>query len=92
MDTKSRLSHTRQAAFVIQTGWYSGEPRASIQTWLFAYLEMSMLRTAVFFTAEDGFTLIFISKNEVSHDAVPFYKVAKLGFWNQYNTGNWVCH
>ena len=29
---------------------------------------MSMLRIAVFLTAEDGFTLIFISKNEVSHD------------------------
>ena len=32
MDVKSRLSHTRQAAFVIQTGWYSGEFSASIRT------------------------------------------------------------
>ena len=32
MDEKSRLSHTRQAAFVIQTGWYSDEFSASIRT------------------------------------------------------------
>jgi hypothetical protein len=91
-DIKSRLSHTRQAALIIQTGWDPDGFRASFATWLFAYLDMSMLRTAVFLTAEDGFTLIFISKNEVSHDAVPFCKVAKLGFWNQYSTGIWVCH
>jgi len=46
-------------------GWI---PRRSCQTAIFAYLEMSMLRTAVFLTAEDGFTLIFISKIEVDHD------------------------
>jgi hypothetical protein len=72
---------------IIQTGWDPDGFRASVATWLFAYLDMSMLRIAVFLTAEDGFTLIFISKNEVSHDAVPFCKVAKLGFWNQYSTG-----
>ena len=86
-DIKSRLSHTRQAALIIQTGWDPDGFRASVATWLFAYLDMSMLRTAVFLTAEDGFTLIFISKNEVSHDVFPFCKVAKLGFWNQYSTG-----
>ena len=91
-DIKSRLSHTRQAALIIQTGWDPDGFRASFATWLFAYLDMSMLRIAVFLTAEDGFTLIFISKNEVSHDADPFCKVAKLGFWNQYSTGIWVCH
>jgi hypothetical protein len=32
MDVKIRLSHTRQADFVIQTGWYSGELNASIRT------------------------------------------------------------
>jgi hypothetical protein len=47
---------------------------------------MSMLRKAIFFIAEDGLTLIFISKQNVLHDAFPFLEVFVLGFCDEYST------